>query len=975
MKKLSTFLLAAIMLAAVLFLLPTTAQADVVDSGTCGDNLTWSLTDDGTLTISGTGAMYDWNYDEKPWYDNCELVTAVVIEDGVTATGKYAFSHCPNLTSVTIGSSVATLGPNTFSSCENLTSIVIPGTVNCIGESAFGWCKNLTDVTIQEGVTIIETQAFYYCDNLKNITVPNSVVYIGQWALSFNEDLNCNTYGNGLYIGNTSNPYAVMLEVNSTDITSCEVHPDTRIICCSFTGCKQLTDITIGDNIAYIDVWAFLHVEENLNYTIYDGAKYLGNSENPYAVLMDIESIRITSCKIHPGTRLIHSCGFSFCHMNTVIIPDSVRAVGLDGFNACSQLSNVYYTGSQEQWEKILFLSGNEDLLDASITYNYIMEEDPVDPPPAEPNYLTYKIDNGGAVITGIDGSFSGELVISETLDGYPVVAIDEWAFSNNTKLTGVTIPDSVVEIDHYAFWGCKELLSVTIGNGVTTIRSQVFQSCEKLATIDLGNSVRSIAYGAFSDCYALTEILLPDSLCSMEYGVFQSCTNLTAIRVSANNAYFCTDSKGVLFNKEQTLLIAAPGALSGSYTVPSSATSLMRYAFSGCESLTEIILPDNMTQIAGDAFRGCTRLTNINIPKAVTSIGGMAFLDCSSLESITIPASVTEIGRSAFLYCDALKDVYITDPSAWCNVSFDFWDANPMHCAQYLHILDENGNEITDVVLNSNVTVIPDSAFRNSKITSITLPDTITKISSYAFNSCTALTDVYFNGTAEQWSQIDIAYYNDPLTNAQIHFVGADGWIAMGDLWYYYQNGSAVTGWKLIGGSYYYFNAQGIMQTGWLQSGKTWYYLKSSGAMATSWLQVGGTWYYFNTSGAMVTGWLQVGGTWYYFNTSGAMVTGWLQVGGIWYYFNTSGAMVTGWLQVGGTWYYFNTSGAMVTGWLQVGGTWYYFNTSGAMVTGWLRLGNTWYYFNTSGAMVTGSLKIGAKVYNFASSGACLNP
>ena len=133
-------------------------------SGTCGDNLQWKLTDEGVLTITGTGEMNNYGtreYNRSPWYA-AESVKQVIIGDGVTTIGEWAFLDCSSLTSVTIPNSVTTIGKNAFSDCKALTSITIPNSVMTIGNEAFSFCSSLTSVTIPNSVRTIGAKAFYY---------------------------------------------------------------------------------------------------------------------------------------------------------------------------------------------------------------------------------------------------------------------------------------------------------------------------------------------------------------------------------------------------------------------------------------------------------------------------------------------------------------------------------------------------------------------------------------------------------------------------------------------------------------------------------------------------------------------------------------------------------------------------------------------------------------------------------------------
>ena len=193
-------------------------------------NLTWTLDADGTLTISGTGAMKNYDYDsnQSPVYNNSD-VKKIVIEDGVTSIGDYAFRGCSSLTSITLPDSVTSIGDCAFVFCVGLSSITLPDSVTSIGDSAFKNCSSLTSITIPDRVTSIEPYAFDNCSSLTSITIPNSVTSIGASAF-----------------------------YNCRSLTSITI-PDrvTSIESRAFTGCSSLTSITIPDSVTSIGESAF----------------------------------------------------------------------------------------------------------------------------------------------------------------------------------------------------------------------------------------------------------------------------------------------------------------------------------------------------------------------------------------------------------------------------------------------------------------------------------------------------------------------------------------------------------------------------------------------------------------------------------------------------------------------------------------------------------------------------------------------
>ena len=178
-------------------LFPTAQAAEIVDSGDCGaidkangldgSQVTWTLDSDGLLTISGSGAMKDFDKDYAPWYSDTD-VKSVSIQNTVTAIGSFAFYSCNRLTSVTIPDSVTSIGAFAFYGCSKLTSVILPGSVSAIETGVFKSCEELTSVTIPDGVSAVGAEAFEDCTKLTSITFPDSVKSIGGYAF----------YGSGL---------------------------------------------------------------------------------------------------------------------------------------------------------------------------------------------------------------------------------------------------------------------------------------------------------------------------------------------------------------------------------------------------------------------------------------------------------------------------------------------------------------------------------------------------------------------------------------------------------------------------------------------------------------------------------------------------------------------------------------------------------------------------------------------------------
>ena len=334
---------------------------------------------------------------------------------------------------------------------------------------------------------------------------------------------------------------------------------------------------------------------------------------------------------------------------------------------------------------------------------------------------------DGKSVYVAYGGDYTGPVTIPErvTYDGatYSVTTIGDYAFSDCTGLTSVTIPSSVNSIGEEAFRGCTGLTSVTIPTSVTeigysafggtpwynnqpdgvvyigkvayefkgemasgtainikegtvSISGYAFYGCTGLTSITIPNSVTSIGEFAFSGCTGLTSVTIPSSVTSIGKSAFSGCTGLTSVTIPNSVTEIgwsafegCTALTSVTFNATNC---KSPDRTYEAWFQDCPLTSLVIgndvKSIPSClayyqSRLTTVTIPNSVISIGWYAFVGCTGLTSVTIPNSVTEIGWSAFKGCTGLTSVTIPNSVTEIGDMAFDGCTGLKKIYSLNP------------------------------------------------------------------------------------------------------------------------------------------------------------------------------------------------------------------------------------------------------------------------------------------------------------------------
>ncbi len=335
-KKIVSIVLILTILLSLFAVVPITVKAET--SGKCGDNVCWNLSDNGVLTINGSGNMYDYSaYGTRaPWYSERTSITRVIIEYGINNIGGCAFIHLENLTNISIPSSVNSIDKGAFIGCKNLESITIPESVISLGKEAFA-STGLSYVRIPDSVIEMGDDIFKNCDRLTEVYLPNCITTIPRFA---------------------------------------------------FHGCNSLINIVIPESVNRIEDYAFsmssltsINIPKNVDYI---GSEAFANTKISTIVIPDnVTQLKsqaffccgkLKSAVIGNGVTTISYGTFQGCsNLEKLSVGIGVKTINYNAFEYIYNLNVVYYAGSADDWSQIdidYYLMGNNCLKDVTKHYN-----------------------------------------------------------------------------------------------------------------------------------------------------------------------------------------------------------------------------------------------------------------------------------------------------------------------------------------------------------------------------------------------------------------------------------------------------------------------------------------------------------------------------------------------------------------------------------------------------------------------------
>lgn len=518
------------------------AAAEQETAGSCGVNISWQL-ENGVLTISGTGEMYNYIIDQQaPWAARRDEITALVLEPGVTNLGDRAMKECENLRWVSIGPDVTALGRYAFNECTALKEITIPDTVTEIGGGCFRDCTGLSSVRLPEGLAAIPNECFYGCDALTEIPWSESLQTIGEYAFFASGLTEAVLPDTVTQVGASAFERTPVVYVRLSG--GCENWKDTFLACdllesveipygvqrlvAVFSGCSALETVALPESVVSIS-GCFSNCTSLREVTLPESLEFLYG--NNFACC---ESL--TELTLPDGLKDLGSGEFAESGIQSLHLPASMEEVSARTFS-CARLSaltvsedNPYY------WMDGDFLMWRKDQ-DTILCYALRTEE-------------TVEVPKGTTIIA--DGAFRGQTDLRELIlpEGLRIIAwtafcdcqaletvrwnddleeIGDSAFSSSTSLKEAILPENLRTLGRSAFEN-SGIETVCLPEGLTYISDSCFYNCRQLKAVELPETMETIGDAAFLCCTALEELTLPDSVRRISNDAFHKCTSLKYI-------------------------------------------------------------------------------------------------------------------------------------------------------------------------------------------------------------------------------------------------------------------------------------------------------------------------------------------------------------------------------------------------------------------------------------------------------------
>lgn len=503
---------------------------------------------------------------ENTAFRECSSLQSISIPAGVTEIDFATFAYCTGLISIILPDGITEIGDSAFLGCSSLESISIPDTTTDIGRYAFKNCSSLKSISVPDGVRNIYEETFYACDNMTWVKLPNSLNEIRDSAF-------CCDGITDVYFTGTASEWddVVIRNLNYCNeiLNSATIHYESVLSAGgNFIG-------VITDGKVTITKYAGFDSMANIPTEI-EGCLVTAIGENAFNGCACLASVTIPDGIISIGGSAFHNC----FGLMSITIPDSVTSIGDWAFNDCGSLTNVYYIGTEAQWNAMTIGAMNSMLTTANIYYNAFSEENAC----GTDAYWQFDETTGTLYIYG-----TGKVTSNASTSQFPWQSIRK-------EIQHVVVEEGIQGINSYAFWMSDNLVDVKLPSTV----------------ISLGTNVSNWIEG---------------------------CPQLEAFYVAEGNTAFAS-ADGVLYNSDMTELVKCPeNHPAAEFTIPDGVESFSFSAFEDCVNLKKVIVPEGVEEIESSTFRGCANLGTVYLPASIapgiTAVDHDAFNSCENLGKV----------------------------------------------------------------------------------------------------------------------------------------------------------------------------------------------------------------------------------------------------------------------------------------------------------------------------------------------------
>lgn len=790
MKK--KFLLLAIALG--LWGLNANAQSvTTVDSGQCGPTgnetaVTWRLTSDSVMTISGTGAMQDYSYlDDRPWHSHSTSIKTLVVNEGITALGVGTFMRFANLTSVTLPSTLTTIGTSAFNACTNLPEITIPDKVTSVGNNAFAGTK-LTSITFPSTVTSIGNGALNNCSSLRFVFVLSTTPP---------------KLGNNTSLGNTTSTRVYVLNSRLADYQQAWSDLSATLV-----GIMASGDGTDGD-------WSWVIGSDSVLTISGTGKTSDYTSASGGIVPWYNHRLKVKTAVVETGiTELGSHLFYNHANLTSVSLPSTLKLIGTYAFRNCSKLPAISLPANLKTISQYAFQGSGVTSIHipagvTTINTGAFYDAESLATLTVAANNTAYTAE--GNVLYNKDKTtlhtwpagipYVEVYTLPETVTGIQTLAF------RNAKIGYLVLHDGLNSSQNYGINICRHIQGVTLPSNATALMNGVLQNAP-LRSVTLPSSITSLSYNSLayltylrhlislpttpptaqSSTFTAVSTSIPCYVPSGSVSAYQAANywkDRNIIGIVANGT--CGDGLTWILGADSTLIISGYGAMDNY-----SATSIPWLA--NRAGIKQVVVEDFVTSIGDYAFYNMPNLSSADLGERILTIGANAFANCSGLTEITIPASVAAIGADAFAQTGitAITALPTTPPSieenTFAGVPADIdltvpaesveaygramgWSAFGNHTSilgrgvcglmAEWQLTDDgimrvygsgtmsnysnNGmpwrdlrDQIRTLVVEEDISMIGYYAFQNcDSLTTVTLPSTLKRIGQYAFQDC----------------------------------------------------------------------------------------------------------------------------------------------------------------------------------------------------------------------------------------------